>query len=265
MLEDMLSARTTRKATALPSTGRFLYRSVAQALRERSASGRYRPGQRIATVEELADEFGVSSITVRRAVRDLTLEGVLIGRQGLGVFVANRQRIVRWLTSDRIAPIEKDIEAAGMRPGLQEISMSLISGDEEAPAGLVRSNALVYRLERILLADDQPVALDTLWLPKPLGDKLNPALRGHFVMSMLQARGISFDHIDFRFEAATASEHQAALLHVVTGFPLLVIRFSPILRTGRMLLAGRTVTRADRFTYEFCGRPKAHGTNTRQP
>ncbi|HEY6579155.1 MAG TPA: GntR family transcriptional regulator, partial [Rhizomicrobium sp.] len=74
-----------------------LYETVKSALRDRIVSGRYQPGQKIPSESELIREFGVSAITVRRAVRDLTIEGRLIGRQGLGVLVADRRRITRSL------------------------------------------------------------------------------------------------------------------------------------------------------------------------
>lgn len=248
-----------RKSLALSLSGRFLYRSVSQALRERIAAGTYEPGARVPGVTDLAREFGVSTITVRRAVRDLSLEGLLIGRQGLGLFVASNRRIVRTLTADRIAPIEEDVRQAGYEPGLQDISLGLVLADGEASNRLfTKPAALVYRLERILLADGEPVGLDMLWLPRRLGDSLKPELRGHFVMPLLETHGIAIDHIDYQFEAATATESGAALLHVTTGFPLLVIRFTPIGANGSPILAGRTTTRADRFTYKFCGRPMAH-------
>lgn len=249
-----------RRASRLPQGGRFLYRSVSQTLRERIAAGVYRPGDRVPGVADLAREFGVSSITVRRAVRDLSLEGLVIGRQGLGLFVANKRRIVRMLTADRIAPIEEDVRRAGLDPGLREIGLALVEADDEACERLlIKAGTLVYRLERILLADGGPVGLDLLWLPRRLGDCLKPHLSGRFVMPLLEAHGVAIDHIDYQFEAATATESEAALLDVTAGFPLLVIRFTPVAADGSPVLAGRTTTPADRFTYRFCGRPAAHG------
>jgi len=248
-----------RVSPRLSEASRFLYGSVSQALRDRLTSGAYQPGERLPTVEKLAADFGVSTITIRRAVRDLSLEGLLIGRQGLGIFAANKQRIVRRLTADHIAPIEEDMRKAGVKPGLQELEMTLIPSTSEPLLGsLARRGSAVYRLNRILLADEEPVGLDTLWLPRPLCDALKPELQDHFVMPLLQPHGIEIGHIDYRFGAATANEVQAAFLNVVTGFPLLVIHFTPIGTGGLPLLLGRTMTRADRFTYEFCGHPEAH-------
>jgi DNA-binding GntR family transcriptional regulator len=222
-------------------------------------AGLYQPGARIPTVGQLAAEFGVSTITVRRAIRDLSLEGRLTGRQGLGVFVARRQRMMRFLRVDGIAPIEEDMRRSGFEPSVQDLDMTLIAGDRDAfPKPRGRRNTATYRLERILLADGEPVALDTVWLPRWLGDTLKSELPGHFVMSLIGAHGIAFDHIDYDLEGATASEAQASLLNVMTGFPLLVIRYTPIGLDGLPMLKGRTTSRADRFTYQFCVRPGAH-------
>jgi DNA-binding GntR family transcriptional regulator len=141
-----------RRSLPFSQSRQFLYRSVSQVLRERIAAGIYEPGVRVPGVADLAREFGVSTITVRRAVRDLSLEGLLIGRQGLGLFVANERRIVRTLTADRIAPIEQDVRQAGFAPGLQDIDLGLVAAEGEASDRLsVKPGVLVYRLERILL------------------------------------------------------------------------------------------------------------------
>jgi DNA-binding GntR family transcriptional regulator len=244
-------------------SSRFLYRTVSQALRERVAGGAYEAGSRIPSVEDLAAEFGVSSITIRRAIRDLSLEGLLIGRQGLGVFVATKRRIVRSITADRILPIEEDIKRAGLEPGIRELDMTLVAAEGEPTLrAFGGASGGFYRIERVLLADGESVGLDTVWLPRRLGDRLKADLRGHFIMPLLEAHKIAIDHVDYRFEAATATDAQAALLDIVTGFPLLVIRFAPIGTEGTPVIAGRTTTRADRFAYEFCGHPRAHAARS---
>jgi GntR family transcriptional regulator len=254
-----MSQPVPSRHSSLTETGRFLYRSVSSALRQRMDAGLYKPGARIPTVGELAVEFGVSTITVRRAIRDLSLEGRLTSRQGLGVFVAKHHRMMRLLRADGIAPIEEDMRRAGFEPSVRDLEITLVVGDRDAlPKPPGRRGTASYRLERVLLADGEPVALDTLWLPRALGDALKSELPGHFVMSLIDAHGIPLDHIDYEFEGATATEAQASLLNVMTGFPLLVIRYMPIGLDGLPMLKGRTTSRADRFTYEFCARPGAH-------
>jgi len=68
------------------NTGR-LYQQVAATIERAITDGRYQPGQRLASERDLAEEFGVSRPTVRRAVIALEMRGMLESRQGSGVYV----------------------------------------------------------------------------------------------------------------------------------------------------------------------------------
>lgn len=241
-----------------PPSARFLYRVVAEALRERIRTRVYGTGSQIPTFAELAAEFKVSTITVRNAIRELSLEGMLVGRQGLGVFVAQKQRIVRTLSVDRVVPIEQDMQASGVRPTLRDLGVKAVQpGDEPFLADLGHGRRRLIRLNRLLLADQEPVGIDILWITSRLAQKFKDVLHGHFLVSQLENGGIIVDSLTYQVQAATATEEQASLLGVVSGFPLLVIRFFPIDPSGNVILVGETTTRADRFMYEFGARLKS--------
>src|SRR5215471_19208010 len=63
------------------------YQQIAAAIERAVADGQYQPGQRLASERDLAEEFGVSRPTVRRAVIALEMRGLLESRQGSGVYV----------------------------------------------------------------------------------------------------------------------------------------------------------------------------------
>lgn len=71
---------------------RQLFRRIADDLRERIASGDLRPGYRLPTHDELMRDYSTTRITVRRALEELTLERLIVGRQPLGMFVRDQQR-----------------------------------------------------------------------------------------------------------------------------------------------------------------------------
>lgn len=60
---------------------------VADDLRDAIAHGRYQPGDRIPSANELAQQYEVSPVTVQAAFKELKNEGLLEGRQGAGTFV----------------------------------------------------------------------------------------------------------------------------------------------------------------------------------
>jgi DNA-binding GntR family transcriptional regulator len=238
---------------------RFLYREVANALRRRVTAGTYRPGSRIPTEEELVREFEVSGITVRRAIRDLTNEGLLLGRQGLGTFVTDQRRIVRTFGAELRASMADDMRRSGIDPGFQGRSLALVPCEEEIADRLgLRAGTRVYRLEKVLLADGAPVGLDVTFLPRKLGDLVRKDLATDFVLAVLRRHQVAMHHTDYEFQAGAAGEEVGRVLGLPVGFPLLVVRYTVVAPSGVAVLAGRTVGRADRFTYAFCGHPRVH-------
>jgi GntR family transcriptional regulator len=243
----------------VPAAGRFLYEQVAAELRRRILQGVYRPGSRVPSEAELIREFRVSAITVRRTVRDLQFEGLLVGRQGIGVFVADKRRIRRSLSADVTTPLRDEMRRAGVEPGVKGLSLAFVDADDEVCGRLdLPAGARVYRLEALILADGEPVGLDTTYVRPELGEPLQAELSQEFIYPLFVARGIPVDHMDFAIEGDTVVQGEAPLLGLPVGFPLLVVHYTGLSPQGTALFTGRTATRADRFTYEFCRNPGLH-------
>jgi DNA-binding GntR family transcriptional regulator len=66
-----------------------LWRSIRDDLRAKIKAGLLKPGERIPTTQKLMEEYSTTSATVRRAVDSMIESGELVGRQGVGVFVAD--------------------------------------------------------------------------------------------------------------------------------------------------------------------------------
>ena len=73
-----------------------LYVQVASVMRQRVNSRRWAEGERISTLEELEEEFGVARVTIRQAIELLRAEGLLQAQQGRGTFVSGRPANNRW-------------------------------------------------------------------------------------------------------------------------------------------------------------------------
>lgn len=238
------------------NTKRFLYERVKRELRQRIDRGSYRPGGRIPSETALVRELRVSAITIRRAIQDLSLEGLLIRRQGLGVFVAHNPRIVRSLT---VMSGADEIRRSGVEPAIKELSLSLVRAESDLARHLrVPASTLLDRLERLILGDGEPLGLDITFLPRALGQLLKDEMSQEFIFPLLISHGIAIDHIDFHIEGSTLSESQAGLLDLPAGFPVLILDYTPIAPDGRPILTGRTISRADRFSYSVRAHPTVH-------
>src|SRR5688572_8802775 len=104
------------QATLSRDSGTSLHRQLYLLLRDRIMQGVYRPGESIPNEDALCSLFGVSRITVRRAVADLAARGLLEKRRGRGTFVSmdlppsRAQATLGLVDALRRAATETDVE-----------------------------------------------------------------------------------------------------------------------------------------------------------
>lgn len=104
-------------------TGRAIYQQLADLLRAQITSGQIPPGGLLPYEGRLAQEHGVSRITVRRALQALRTEGLVVTERGYGTRVVERQhkqriRVPRHAQMDVRMPTDAEREALGIEPGL---------------------------------------------------------------------------------------------------------------------------------------------------
>jgi len=104
----------SRRATAADpeSSGLAPYARVREALLADFRRGRYPPGSRMPSESELVERFGVSRMTVGRALRDLQASGLIERRQGSGTFATQPHKVASTL---RIRDIHEEITGRGHR------------------------------------------------------------------------------------------------------------------------------------------------------
>src|ERR1700730_10283209 len=143
----------------------FLYVDIAAEIRSRILKGALAPGSRLPSLSEFVDQFGVSAITIRRALGELMHEGLVEGHQGLGVFVKSVPKIPRVLAGHPNSTIGDEIARAGFKPHLAEIGAGPIKATDEIASRLkVAAGSNIFRHQKVTYADEEPVALHTLYM-----------------------------------------------------------------------------------------------------
>jgi GntR family transcriptional regulator len=228
-----------------------LYDDVKNVLRRDIERGTYRAGEKIPSESQLTRILGVSAITVRRALRDLVMEGLLIGKQGIGVFVVDNRCVVRSLRSDFRDSMADQIRRAGLQPRIAKLASSEVLGQKVILKNLeMRSGSVLHCVEKLILADDRPISVERDFLPSRLAS-LNEDLGSNYLIPLLIGRGIRIDHIDYRVEGGSVSAEDAPLLELTPGVPILKVHYTPIGAGAVPVATGMSISRADRFAYEF--------------
>ncbi|HUZ21424.1 MAG TPA: GNAT family N-acetyltransferase [Acidimicrobiales bacterium] len=200
------------------------------------------------TERELCASFAVSRSTVRRALHELEVEQRVYRQQGRGTFVAG-PKIDQLL---ELTSHTEDMRAHGVRPGSKLVDVSRITADGEVASKLeLPVGAEVLRIERVRLADGEPIAIEALYVDAERFDDLMSALgeEGSFYQLLHRRYGVDLASADETIEAVAAGEREAELLGTVPGAPMLLLARRTVDTSGRSTEYVRSFYRGDRFRF----------------
>ncbi len=200
--------------------GVALYVQVRETLRDQIKTGVLKPGQKLPAEDELAAQFGVSRMTVRQGISDLTDEGVLYRRRGIGTFVT-QFHVER--DHNKLTDFFETARAEGFKAEVQLLSREVV------PAKLMVAKALalqetepVIRIQTLRLANNVPVTIYDEYVPYKLcPELLTEDLRARPAWQILENYGHVIKRAVQKIEARAADEDVARLLNIEEGAPVL--------------------------------------------
>jgi GntR family transcriptional regulator len=203
-------------------------------------------GAAIPTERDLAERYEVARETVRQAVRELVLEGKL-RRQGRGTVVAG-PKLAQPLS---LASYTEGVRRQGRTPGRTLVGLDRFPCPEAlaAETGLTRGEP-VWHLERVLLADDERVGLESTYVSVARVPRLDRDFDpDSSFYGYLDRQGIAFGDADERIETVLATPREALLIGTPPALPMLLIHRVSRDTDGRPLERVRTLYRGDRFSF----------------
>jgi len=221
-----------------------LHARLAQGLRAAVEQGVVKPQEALPPERELAQEFAVSRITVRKALDALVAEGLLIRRQGAGTFVAGRVE----KQFAKLSSFSEDMAARGRTVSSQWMlrGEGAVTPEEALTLGLGPGEP-VFRFRRIRIADGVPMAIEHSAIPgfalvsaSDVGDSLYAAL---------ETRGMRPVRALQRLRAVLFTAEQAELLGIEIGAPGLLIERRGFLDDGRAIEATQSWYRGDAYDF----------------
>ncbi|GAA2567310.1 MULTISPECIES: GntR family transcriptional regulator [Streptomyces] len=203
-------------------------------------------GRAIPTERDLAERYEVARETVRQALRELVLEGKL-RRQGRGTVVAG-PKLAQPLS---LASYTEGVRRQGRTPGRALVTLDRFPCPDvlAAETGLTRGEP-VWHLERVLLADDERVGLESTYVAVARIPDLDTAFDpDSSFYAHLAEQGIAFGDADERIETVLATPREALLIGTPPALPMLLIHRVSRDTGGRPLERVRTLYRGDRFSF----------------
>ena len=226
-----------------------LYRQLMQKLRSDIQSGVYPVHSRIPSEQELCETYQVSRVTVRKALAELTREGLLQRHQGKGTFVG-----VPRLCKD-LKDVNSFHDACRMMnctPGTRVIHAQLTHATQEDRRDLLleETEEQVVEVVRLRLADGSPVMLETNRFPSSYAYLLEEDLAGS-LYALLQEHEVEAAQAMHEISLCYANAQQARQLEVEPGDALLCLREIIYDQHSRPLHTSLQLIRGDRFTFRI--------------
>lgn len=242
------------------------YQRIKNAILDNIHSGKWQAGVAISTEMALAEEFGVSRMTVNRALKELSEERVLERRQGSGTFVAQQQFNHTFVEVRNIA---QDLKSANRDYQAQVLSKRAITAsmlDDEMrrkfdiDEAVVSSNineddstetAVLYEVKIIHFADGQPIQFEERWVD---ATKVPEFIKQDFSVVNTSDYLIAKSPLErgsYTIRALAAPDEIADALQIAPQSPTLVLRRQTY-SAGKVLTFVKMWHAGDR--YQFSGK-----------
>ena len=211
--------------------------------------GEWQPGDRLPTERDLAARYGCSLITIRRALGELVREGRMERTRGRGTFVLH-PRIDRDFAGK--LSFTEEMQTRGLDPETRLVAARPESAGEAVATALdIEPGSPTLYLERLRLADGEPLLLEQVHLP---GERFPGLLasdleRGSLYDLLTEGYGVRVAKAREVLEPVLLHTREARLLGRRRGSPALLIEGIASSADGRPVEFGRTYVRGDRTRY----------------
>lgn len=233
----------------LVPSGRSAY--VVEALTQSINNREFKPGERLPSVERLAEQLGVGRSSVREGIKQLQALGLLRVEQGRGTFVA--QPKIQYGPS-RLRSFSELVRELEMTPSSRIVFRATLAADAKIASALsLEIGASVHRLYRLRLADNHPFALEDSYLPADrlpgLFDDNEWGPQTSLYQILAERYNLIIQEAQQVIEVAMPVGAESDLLQVRPTSPLLQIATTAYLADGTAIECGRSLYRADRYKY----------------
>jgi GntR family transcriptional regulator len=228
-----------------------LHAQITETLKLQIQADEFKAGEVFPSERELAERYGVSRMTVRQALRSLRQEGLIYQERGVGTFVNDRKLDVH---TRNLSGFSEEMLSLGLTPSSIVLKLKRESADEQVLQNLnLEKGAEVFLVERLRLADSEPMAYEKTFLPVHLCPELDKAdlTKNSLYQILVENYNLQMHHAAESLEAAAASRFVAGQLGIKTNAPVLVVQRVVFTESNQPTEWAHTTYRADRYRATF--------------
>jgi len=229
------------------------------------AKGVFGKDEKLPSEQELSTQFGVSRVTVRRALQTLENDKMIYRCQGLGSFVKSDKTTPKMI---RLTDFMEDMRQSGKQARSQVMLVEQQPATDIVAAQLqVKPGQQVLRLDRLRLGDDEPLAFDVTWFPIFYGQLIiDHELTDNTIYRILEEEyEIPIVRGSYEIQACLADADIAAHLDIPKGSPLLMFDRVSLTLKDKPVYFQRRYYRADKISWQVSLERKPAGSDDELP
>ncbi|HEX3789933.1 MAG TPA: GntR family transcriptional regulator [Pseudonocardiaceae bacterium] len=223
-----------------------LWVQAKAVLRARIADGEVRPGARLPPERDLCQLLSISRVTLRKALAALVEEGVLRAAHGRGWYVTAPEQ-TEW--PNTLESFSETAERMGLLATSRVLRSELgTSTYDEAEAFQIAPGTPLYRLDRVRLLGDVPIAVDESLVPADIAVGFTEVdFTTRSLYDIIAGQGFRLVQADTTIEARPADAELAGHLAIAESTPVLEMRQIVRDRNQRPLLSSTIRYAGDRY------------------
>lgn len=232
-----------------------LYYQLKKLLVDQISNGGWKPGDILPTELNLQKEHNLSRTTVRQAIRELELEGLVTRFRGRGTFVAEAKVIH---SPEPHNSLTNFLMQQGKNPGWEVLSAQWCMPSKEVANRLkIKKDIEVYCLRRLRLSDEERIGYLVAYISPPFQEPVDEqSFEKGSSLDYLKGKGLLENSHALRIlESVPAQEEEAALLGVDVGAPMFRVSRIVTNSDNRPIEDFSGIYRGDRFQYQISSLP----------
>jgi GntR family transcriptional regulator len=211
-----------------------------------------KPGDMIPPERELCEVQGVSRMTINKAIMSLVNEGVLYREQGKGTFVA-KPKEKRQLS--QLKGFTEEMEEKGLKTNTKILSFEVKKATKQSKVilNMPESEQMVIEINRLRMCENEPFALETVWLPRNLfPDMERELIEGKSLYKIFKEKyGYNLKKAKQTIEPIMLNEYESGLLELEQDSLALMFRRITYTENEIPIEYTKAIYRSDRYKYEI--------------
>lgn len=228
------------------------YQQIANDIRTKITSGEYIPGNQLALEKEMCAHYGVSRITIKRAVDELVNLGLVVKRRGSGTFVktVKNEDVMELSMAKQFAGFTETNH--GHKVETEVIQFDIVHPSQDVAAKLqITSDDFVYDIVRARSADGEPIVIEYTKMPIQLIPGLKKEHLESSIYSYIQDKlQLKIQSAHRTIHAVMPNELEVKYLHIKGVLPLLEIEQVAFFDDGRPFEYSISRHRADKIAFK---------------